>query len=393
MKQYKITPYYLLALLVLIMSACSKMDDYKAKYMQGGSITYPGVMDSVKILSGKNRVIVTGLFTSDPKIVKYRVFWNSKQDSIEVPVKRTAGVDSVKLSIPNLAEGTISFEIRTYDINNHISIPIRLGANVYGALYASGIVNRGIVKSEFQKDNSATVTWADVSSDAGVVAMQIKYTNILGVAKDTLVKSASRFFVCSLPKFKAGNKFSYRTAYLPIATAIDTFYTAYQDQAVVADITSLYLKNYKQPFTALASTNRFRTPTDWTVTAPVFNHSGIGGWGSDDGTVLCIESGWGAPSVLNGKMYQTVTLPAGNYAFTITLGNNGNYGTVYLVAALGNTLPDVGNVPTQALAYTTLGNKTFKFSLTQTTQISLGFVVNMTGDGYWRVKEVNLSSL
>src|ERR1035437_2625874 len=150
MKQYKFTPYYLLALLVLIMSACSKMDDYKSKFMAGGSLTYPGIMDSVKFLSGRNRVMLTGLFTSDPKIVKYKVFWNSKQDSIEVPVHRSSGVDSVKLIIPNLPEGMMSFEVRTYDALNHMSIPIRTAANVYGDQYASGLTNRAVAKAELQ---------------------------------------------------------------------------------------------------------------------------------------------------------------------------------------------------------------------------------------------------
>ena len=91
-KQYKINIFYIAALLVFIASACSKIGDYRSKYMSGGAIIYSGKMDSVKILSGRNRVMVTGLFTSDPNIVKYRVFWNGNKDSIEVPVKRTSGV-------------------------------------------------------------------------------------------------------------------------------------------------------------------------------------------------------------------------------------------------------------------------------------------------------------
>jgi len=369
------------------------MDDYKAKYMAGGSLTYPGIMDSVKILSGNKRVIITGLFTSDPKIVKYRVFWNSKQDSVEMPVKRTAGVDSVRLSIPNLPEGMMSFEIRTYDAQNHKSIPIRQAANIYGDLYQSGIVNRAITKAELQSDKSAMISWVDANADAGIVAMEFKYTNTDGVAKDTIVKSVSRGLVISLPKFKAGNKFSYRTLYLPIATAIDIFYTDYQDQAVVADVSALYLKNYKQPFAFVSGSSRFRDLSLWTVTAPVKNHGGLGGWISDDGSTICMESGWGSPFITNGKIYQTMTLPAGNYSFTITLGNNGNFGTVYIAAALGTTLPDVADIPAQSLGFATLGNKTFKFSLTQETQITFGFVASMSGDGYWRVTNVNLSSL
>ena len=82
MKNTKIKGYHLCMLLLIILSSCSKIDGYKSIYTAGGQIVYPGKMDSVKVFSGKNRVKITGLFTSDPKIVKYRVFWNSRQDSI-----------------------------------------------------------------------------------------------------------------------------------------------------------------------------------------------------------------------------------------------------------------------------------------------------------------------
>lgn len=401
MKQYKFTPYYLLALLVLIMSACSKMDDYKTKYMAGGSLTYPGIMDSVKFLSGRNRVMLTGLFTSDPKIVKYRVFWNSKQDSIEVPVHRSSGVDTVKLIIPNLPEGMMSFEIRTYDALNHMSIPIRTAANVYGDQYASGLTNRPIVKAEFQLDKTVKITWVDVNADAGISAVEFKYTNSDGVAKDTVVKSVDRTFVTSLPK--PGTKISYRTIFLPTPTAIDAFYTNYQDQ-LLNDVTILYLKNYQQPFTrtAASGTGRWGIPTDWTVSASVKNHGGFGGFSTDNSTVLAVEAGWGAGAVSNGKLYQTFTLPAGNYTFTINVVDIGYTNPPYVVAASGATLPDASLVPTSSLGYAVIGltkgsTTSCSFVLTLPTQVSIGVVCNFgagssSAGEYFRITNAKLTS-
>src|SRR4051812_48066903 len=85
MKQYKNISHCLLLLIVFALGACTKMDDYKKKYEPNGAISYPGKLDSVQVFSGRNRVLLMGLFTSDPKIVKYKVYWNSKQDSIETP--------------------------------------------------------------------------------------------------------------------------------------------------------------------------------------------------------------------------------------------------------------------------------------------------------------------
>ncbi len=394
MKQYKSTPYYIVALLVLIISACSKMDDYKIKYLSGGAIIYLGKMDSVKVFSGKNRVNITGLFTSDPKIIKYRVFWNSKQDSIEVPVKRTSGVDTANVYINNLPEGLMSFEIRTYDTQGHISIAVNTAANVYGDLYQSSLVNRGIADAAIQPDGSALITWTDVNKDAGIVNMEIKYSDALNTMHDTLIKSVPTGLTTSLPNFKVGNTISYNSLYLPNATAIDKFNVAFQTHNVTADVTSLYFTNYQQTFTSTAASGngRWRNPTGWTITSSVQNHGGNGGWGSDDGTVLAMESGWGSAQVINGKMFQTFTLPAGNYTFTINLGNNGFTSPVYIVAAAGTTLPDVALVSTNSLGFSSLSNKTFDFKLTQPTQVSIGFVSNMTGNEYWRVKSVKLLS-
>ena len=68
---------------------------------------------------------------------------------------------------------------------------------------------------------------------------------------------------------------------------------------------------------------------------------------------------------------------------------------VYIVAAAGNTLPDVANVST-SLGYTNFANNKFQFTLTQSTTVSIGFLATMltaSGNQFWIVKEVMLKSL
>jgi hypothetical protein len=374
------------------------MDDYRNKYMAGGAITYPGKMDSVMAFSGKNRVKISGLFTSDPKIVQYKVFWNSRQDSAEIPVHRTAGVDTANVIIPDLAEGLMSFEIRTYDAEGHISIPVNTSANVFGDLYQSSLINRGIVNAEMKKDGSALITWADVSKDAGVIYMQIRYDDNAGITHDTLITSVLTGLSTSLPDFKSGNTFSYRTAYLPNTTAIDTFYTAYEIHTVKADVTSLYLTN-TGPFTrATYDGGRWGTlAAPWITTPNVINHSGYGGYASDAGGCLVMESGWsGTANIVNGKIYQTVTLPPGNYIFQVDCYTEA-LDPVYIVAAADVTLPDISNI-SNALGYTrfpstvkTSATLQVMFTVTQQQTISLGFLATMvSGNQYWRVPSVKL---
>jgi hypothetical protein len=398
MKQYTISIYYLLALLVLFTGACSKIDDYKSKYMQGGAITYSGKMDSVKIFSGRYRVKITGLFTSDPNIVKYRVFWNSGRDSVEVAVARTAGVDTAKVMIPNLPEGLMSFRIRTYDAQGHSSVPVDTAANIYGDLYQSSLVNRAMTDAALQSDASALITWADINKDAGIKNMEIKYADSNNILHDTLIMSVTTGQTTKLPIFKAGNTFSYSTAYLPNPTALDTFYVPFQAHGVKYDVTKLYLTN-TGPFTrATYDGGRWGTlAAPWTTSAGVINHSGYGGYAADAGGSLVMESGWsGTANIINGKIYQTVTLPAGNYIFQVTDYTEA-LDPVYVVAAAGTGLPDISNI-SGALGYTrfTTTVKTtetiqFPFTVAQQQAVSLGFLATMTsGNQYWRVTSVKL---
>ena len=394
MKHLRNVFYIVIPAVVLLINGCSKFDAYKDKYLQTGSISYPGIIDSVTVLSGKNRVMLKGRIVADPKLVKYRVFWNSHNDSIEGPIHPTGQIDPFTATIDNLVEGSLTFEIRTYDQDGNTSVPVIATGNVYGDIYRSSLTTRGITKAEVQPDNSALINWADVNEDAGVIAMQVKFTDNSGIIHDTLLLSTTGGLSSSLPDFKSGTSINYRTAFLPNKTAIDTFYTDYQMKSVKAEVTSVYLKNTKQPFAKNPSTDgRWAVPTDWDVNAPVLNHNGYGGWGSDDGTVLVMEGGWqwGAAPIINGKISQTVTLPAGKYSFSIITGNNNDPAKVFIAVAAGASLPNTDNLGA-ALASADWKSGPISFTLTEATQVTIGIVATIgENDGqYFRVKKVQL---
>ncbi|EHQ25006.1 DUF4998 domain-containing protein [Mucilaginibacter paludis] len=412
MKQHQNIALYTIALLLLIAGACTKMDAYKDKYLKNGSIVYPGRMDSVKIFSGRNRVKVTGLFTSDPKIVKYRVFWNSRRDSVEVAIKRTSGVDTARVIISNLPEGLMSFEVRTYDAQGNISVPVDTAANVYGDLYQASITNRAIVDAAMQADGSALITWADVDKTSGIVNMEIKYADKFNKSHDTIVTSAIKGLTTTLPNFKPGNSISYSTAYVPTATAIDKFNTAYQTHSVKAEITSIYLSN-TGPFTPAANTGRWGVlGAPWITNAAAMNKSGgtIGGYSSDVGGVINWET-WDNTPVVNGIVYQATSspLPAGNYMVMFDeYSEVQSNSSVYCVAAAGGGgIPVLANLST-ALGYVSLFNgatvgktspnvsdtRSFNFTLTAPQVVSIGFLGNVVGSGnpgsYFQVKNIKL---
>src|SRR5690606_6290460 len=95
--------------------SCKKMDDYKQYIADKPVITYTGKIDSVKVFSGNNRVVVQGLLTADPKIVEARIYWDNRRDSLVLPIQRSADVDTIRAEITNLEDRIYNFDIVTYD--------------------------------------------------------------------------------------------------------------------------------------------------------------------------------------------------------------------------------------------------------------------------------------
>jgi hypothetical protein len=110
------------ALLVAAVAACTDMDDY-LKYTGGKELIYTGRVDSVHARAGNNRVVITGLLIADPKIVKLKIYWNIRQDSLTMDIERSPGVDSLSIPIP-LPEGRYNFELITYDAVGNSSVTV-----------------------------------------------------------------------------------------------------------------------------------------------------------------------------------------------------------------------------------------------------------------------------
>jgi hypothetical protein len=408
MKKYINAGFYfgIIMFFVYFILSCSKMDDYKSKFMSDGSIHYSGKMDSVNILSGNNRVLLTGLFTSDPNIIKYRVYWNSRQDSIEMPVTRTSGVDTIKLILPNLPEGTMSFEIRTFDAQGNSSVPIYATSTIFGSNYQNSLINRGISDASMQTDGSSLITWADVSSAAGIQYMEVSYKDSYNIQHDTIINSVLVNQKTTLPNYKLGSAFQYKTAYLPNATAIDTFFTAYQSHSVKADVTSVYLSNYGPNFQGtLGSDGRFGIlGVPWISNTGAFNKgtgsNTYGGYqhASWQSTGVITWETWNNTPVTDGKIYQITSspLPAGTYTVSFNYYSEVQQNSsVYVIAAAGNAgIPSLNTI-SSALGYSALftganvgatspnitETKSFDFTINSPQVVSIGVLGNIIGNG------------
>lgn len=376
-----------------LMASCSKMDDYRDDFVPQGEISYPGRIDSVTAFPGHNRLMLTGLLTSDPKITQVKVYWNSYKDSIVQNITRTSNVDTVRLLIDDIEENTWNFTLYTLDAQNNESVPVNVSGNVYGEKYMNSL-NERLVESAELTESGAVIYWKEAGYLDGIISTEVKYTATDGSIKSVYVEPEEDLLV--IPDYQLGNDFECRSLYMPTSLCIDTFYTAFTTQGLRQDISELYLKNTNSPIQySVWDGWRWGVPADWTVNDAVKNANGYGGFEMRSGVgFISLEAGWGLPAVPNGKIYQSITLPAGKYSFEIDLGPNGSGGTKYIVAALGETMPDFDQVYNESLTYANVTDRSIQFELEEESVVSVGFVCNLPGNGeYCKIGSVKLMSL
>ena len=214
-----------------LLAACTKLSDSYKDFVKDGEIYYPGRADSLTIAPGRNRILLTWLLISDPKITKTTLYWHNKGDSIVIPVQRSAGTDTIRKMLDPLAEGTYTFEIYTYDDKGHRSVSTSAFANSYGANYNVTLVNRPL-RSYAMKPTTDTALLQFYAGSSTHIGVDVRYKNSLGDSIFMLVPKAPDSASVNLPKFIKGQYFKYRTLYKPKPNAIDTFYAEYEVRQV-----------------------------------------------------------------------------------------------------------------------------------------------------------------
>jgi len=240
--------YIILALFIVALSSCEKMDSSYEDFIIAGGIDYPGKVILPKAYPGKNRVKLAWVPNPDPSIAKTMVFWNNFQDTLEVNVDRTQ--DTVKVFVNDLPEkSTYSFVIKNYNSKGIESIPEEVITSVYGETYQASIRNRPLIESLILGSSKEVITrWDEGNTTNGAYAVDLKYIdNLDNEIIETFLIDEESF---SIQDMKGGTTFEYRTVYLPEAS-LDTFYTDFVKNEVY-----------------------YLAKEDWTVTDFSTNHPG-----------------------------------------------------------------------------------------------------------------------
>ncbi|WP_353129863.1 DUF5013 domain-containing protein [Parapedobacter pyrenivorans] len=159
------------------------------------------------------------------------------------------------------------------------------------------------------------------------------------------------------------------------------------------EVTNQYIKNSGHPFIASVYDGARRgVLADWTTSASVKNYEGgtLGGFDNyGNGGFMSMER-YSSPEIPNGKIYQTMTLPAGKYDLDVAFLDFAITEQAYIVVNEGPGLPDADDIA-QAIAYTPFTAPSLSFVLTEETEVTLGVVANLLQDQqYFRLDKFRL---
>jgi hypothetical protein len=234
LRRFHISGLVLLAGVLLF--SCGKMDDTYDDFIRNGEIIYPAKVQDVKTFPGNNRIDLSMILTSDPKITAVKVFWNNGKDSATQQVTRTSGVDTVKFALTNIPEGAYTFNIYTYDKDGNRSVKSDVIGNVYGSRYTTSLYNRSIKSATYLAGSQARVVWFGAANQ--MIGQHIRYTDSLGVMRNVieplyLPNGITPKDTTLLTVFKKGSAIEFRTLFKPEPSSIDTFYSNFETKTVL----------------------------------------------------------------------------------------------------------------------------------------------------------------
>jgi len=412
MKNIKNIPIIIIiVVLSLYINSCSNTSDDYLQFVKDGEISYTEKVSQFMVYSGRNRVKVEGAIVADPKVSEVRIYWNTKKDSVVVPINRTSGIDIFSKIIEGLDENIYNFVAKTFDAQGNSSVEVSMTAEVFGDYYINTLTNRPLINNEITGDTPLlTINFDAMDLSTGVIGTEVVYQSTDGTEKTVFVNINDPSVEIS--DYELTTTLSYRTAYLPVETAIDTFYSDYD--SFIPNITPI-LKNASQPFQPVAeqTDGRFRTlAAPWITNDAAKSHYSdtygyVGGYDNYNGSAtdartatMSLEAGYGGePYFTNAKIYQTAWADAKTYKLLVDVYNT-NYasGSNYIVVTIGDGgIPDVTAVTTapEVLAYKSIsarGVQTIEFTVPEISKVSIGIVSTQTTNRYcfiksWKVTE------
>ena len=210
----------IMASVLSLLFSCSDMMDVHKEYVEGGEIIYAPRVDTCIFIAGRERALFAFKLYNSPNVKNVEVYWNSRNDSLFVPVTPTSGLDSFEVILPGLPESSYTFEVRTSDGFGNKSLWTTGFCNTYGANYQSTVANRRI-REVSMSEYGGEIAWLPATD--GLVRMETRYRKTEGATATIFTPADENGTQCL--DAAAGSGFEYRSVYIPEEQSIDTFYT------------------------------------------------------------------------------------------------------------------------------------------------------------------------
>ncbi|MGM9474849.1 DUF4998 domain-containing protein [Pedobacter sp. GSP4] len=221
MKQFNFIKYTSLAgLCIVLLGACSKMEDPVAPFIVGGEKIYATRVDSLKVLAGRNKVNVTWELSPNRTATQAIITWDNNTKTKTVEINPTA--KKFETILDNLPESSYLFNVYTIDKLGNKSVPLVVTGSAYGDLYQGSLFNRQVPSAYSTLENEFfIVNWSISQGDVGI---RLSYTDINNTAKvENVLNTQSTI---SFNNLKLGSSMDFQTLYKPEPTAFEMFTVA-----------------------------------------------------------------------------------------------------------------------------------------------------------------------
>lgn len=213
--------FELILIILMTAGACSGQLDTIQEYLDAGETIYAAKMDSVDIRPGYNRVEVTGILKYGMDTEKCVIRWLPDNDSLVVPVQRIDPVDTFRVFIENLSEGTYQFEIVTYNKGGYRSIATTKGSKTYGERYISSLRVRSLLSNEIAGENLILKFSSEMAE-----ALKTSFFYLDSSGKKQKLDVARGNNQLEIADWKPEGIYEIKTYYVPEENAADTFFVS-----------------------------------------------------------------------------------------------------------------------------------------------------------------------
>ena len=186
-------------------------------------------------------------------------------------------------------------------------------------------------------------------------------------------------------------------------------FTVDTESEMRGDVSAQFLTNYKNPFITASGTvnpnnsGRFlrlamnTSRSRWQDANAIVSDGITTGAHIDTEhkSDITFETQWSgfAPSLLDYRLWQDVTLPAGRYTFSVTFSDGNDAQESRLVVCKGKTMVSDKLCEAEAIAWCKLTSGSLTFLLTEETHVSLGIIVNLLGQSSFGISAFKLEGI